>query len=321
MFKVGARRLLGGCSQKAARTELVHTNGDPKVKPNSKQKNQSTRKRRPERKGTLQFFLRKTLPLGTAALLGVFCFALLSDSGRKAAEAKPILPSIDKLMANLGFGIDFVTLKGHRFTSDTDVFEALSLKNARSFVLFNSGEARKRIEKLAWVKDVSIVRVLPDRIDIVITERTPFAVWHNGEALYLVDAEGRVLSGTDERAAPKLPRISGKGAPKLAARLFATLSHHPRILSQLHQAYRIVDRRWSLQLRNGAVIHLPADAESAALARLKANRQLLAHLEHDRAVIDLRGENRIVVRDITSNRNAKNAALLKKAVRLGQGSS
>ena len=306
-------------SQKAERFHNLlnddNTHSQSQFIPNSR----SSRGRKISRRGVATGNVRRVLVLCSAGLFGAFVFGLLSDGGRRTADPKPFIPRIDKLVAGLGFGIDVITIRGHRYASDTDIFDALSLDEAHSFVRFDSAKAQRRIETLSWVKDVEIKRVLPNRLELTIREREPFVVWQDGQGLHLVDGEGRVLSGTDERGAPDLPRIAGKSAPKHAAQLFAVLVNHPRIAARLLEARRIAERRWSLHLNNGTVIHLPADAESAALARLNANQRLLALVDKSQEIIDLRTESSIVVRSKT--RTGNKAALSRQSNALRAGSS
>ena len=87
------------------------------------------------------------------------------------------LPAADEIRALAGLGIDQVTLTGHRFTLDRDIFDALDLANAGSLVTFDAGEARSRIEQLPWVSTAAISRVFPGSLDVRITERRPSALW------------------------------------------------------------------------------------------------------------------------------------------------
>jgi cell division protein FtsQ len=49
------------------------------------------------------------------------------------------------------------------------------------------------IEELPWVEEASVQRILPNRVRVFITERTPIAFFRNGTELTLVDAHGVLL--------------------------------------------------------------------------------------------------------------------------------
>jgi cell division protein FtsQ len=52
---------------------------------------------------------------------------------------------------------------------------------------------RSEIEQLAWVESASVQRVMPNRLRIEITERTPIAFVKLGNQLALIDAHGVML--------------------------------------------------------------------------------------------------------------------------------
>ncbi len=203
----------------------------------------------------------------------------------------------DALASLVGFGIEQVSLTGHRFTPDAELFEALDLKSTRSLASFDPDAVRKRFERLPWVQSVEISRVWPDQLAIRVTERRPFAVWERGDAADLVDATGRVLGPVKRDAVLDLPRIAGDGANATAAQLLAALDRYPDLKSRLVRANRHGDRRWTLELADGGRIHLPSDGETSALARLAAEPQLAAIVAKPGQIIDLRSPSTIAIRN------------------------
>jgi cell division septal protein FtsQ len=63
------------------------------------------------------------------------------------------------------------------------------------------------IQRLAWVKDVSIQKVFPSELRITVVERTPFAVLER-DGLFLADKEGRILEKVYSLEEYRLPVIS-----------------------------------------------------------------------------------------------------------------
>ena len=202
----------------------------------------------------------------------------------------------DYLASTFGFGIEQVSLTGHRFTSASDLFDALDLKSARSLATFDPVSTRTRFERLPWVQSVEISRVWPSQLAIRVTERQPFAIWERGESAELVDVTGRQLGPIKRDAVLDLPRISGEGANAAAAQLFAVLDRYPAIRSRLLRAERLSDRRWTLELTGGGRIHLPSDGETSALARLAAEPQLAGIVAKPGQIIDLRSPSKIAIR-------------------------
>jgi cell division protein FtsQ len=204
------------------------------------------------------------------------------------------LPALEDVIELAGYGLQQVAVTGHRFTPDGDILDAVDLGRARTLLSFDPRAAQERIEALPWVERASVSRIFPDRLEITIKERTPFAVWsHNGRTV-LIDKTGRILSPVAANAAPALPRVAGAGAPSQAAALFALLASHPSIANRLELAERVGERRWTLRLSGGLVVHLPADGEAAALARFTGFARSAPALTGE---IDLRTPDRWRIRE------------------------
>lgn len=241
---------------------------------------------------------RQTRRVPVRTLVG-FAFVALCGAAAYAAHRTGALDR-DEFASMLGFGIDQVSLTGHRFTSDAELFDALDLKSAPSLASFQPDAIRRRFERLPWVQSVEISRVWPGQLAIRVTERKPFAVWERGETAELIDATGRQLGPIKRDAILDLPRVTGDGANVAAAALLATLDRYPEIKSRLARADRLADRRWTLELIDGGRIHLPSDGETSALARLAAEPQIAALIAKPGQIIDLRSPSKIAIRAASS---------------------
>lgn len=245
-------------------------------------------------------FIRRT---GLAALLGVVCFAGATNGGRHVRMASEMLPQTDDVLAALGLAITQVELSGYRFTADGDIFDAIDLAHVKSMLSLDGDAVCRRIERLPWIKTASITRVYPNKIAVTVTEREVAAVWQRGPATYLIDATGRVLSATREE--PRgLPRFAGEGAPAEAPDLLRLLVRYPGFAERLDVAERVGERRWTLRLKEGIALHLPADGEAAALAELSGDPAFREVLSGHDLVVDLRTPGRTTVR--SSARDASN---------------
>lgn len=223
-----------------------------------------------------------------ASLAGAVLFTGLSGFGRQVRIANPLPQQLDGLMRWAGLGVDEVWLTGHRHTLDSEIFAALDLASAPALPSYDVGAARRRLEALSWVASAHVLRVLPDKLQVRIVERTPVAVWSHLETRALVDASGRVLARLGSGLATDLPVIAGEGAPEAAAELLAALARHPAIAQRVETAIRVGRRRWTLALADGSRIHLPASSSLAALDRLAGLLGANLALNRPNQVIDLR---------------------------------
>ena len=188
--------------------------------------------------------------------------ALLAGLPRGENSPAPALAEIERIVDLAGFGLTQVSLTGHRFTLDSDIFEALDLGSAPTMLSFDSRAAQDRIERLPWVERASIERIVPDRLEVRISERAPFAVWRRDTRHLLIDRTGRVLASVAPDAMPELPRIAGEGAATAVGRLMDLLASQPALAHQVMLAERIGGRRWALHLADGSTMQLPAAGEA-----------------------------------------------------------
>jgi cell division protein FtsQ len=196
--------------------------------------------------------------------LGAAAFVLVGNPELRAAA----LGQIERGVELAGLGLQQVTIAGHRYTADTDIYAALDLDSARTLLSFDARAAKVRIEQLPWVEKVTIERIAPAAVDVLISERAPFAVWHEGERHWLIDRRGHKLQLAPADVMRHLPRVAGDGAPGEAAALTALLAGHPAIARKVEVAERVAGRRWRLHLVGRTRVDLPAEGAPEALGRL-----------------------------------------------------
>jgi cell division protein FtsQ len=107
-----------------------------------------------------------------------------------------------------------VEVTGSQFVSREEVANALGLPlhagGGPGIKLFRLSleAARKRVEAIAWVHSAVLTRILPHRLLVHVTERTPVAFANVGGHVSLVDSDG-VLLDKPESASFDLPVITG----------------------------------------------------------------------------------------------------------------
>ena len=134
-----------------------------------------------KKKGTgkvVNFFV----PLFLMACI-VFCLGLLFSAGFSSAASSDF------------FSVRNVTTVGTNRVSDRQVEQIVRAEAYKTGVWKADLEKlRGEIEKLKFVKHASVTRVLPDSVQVTITERVPAATARIGDRDYLVDDEARVLT-------------------------------------------------------------------------------------------------------------------------------
>lgn len=200
---------------------------------------------------------------------------------------------LSAVTARTGFALTDIRVSGNRETSEIDVLGQLDLSGFTSLMGLDVDKVRGDIEMLPWVKRARVRKVYPDALDINIVERDPYAIWQHGEALSVVQADGRVIAPFSNGHHASLPLIIGSGAPERAAAFIGTVAEHPSLSSRVSAYILVAKRRWDLRLDNGATIKLPEGAAAGALAEIAALDREQALLSRGVVAVDMRLEDRI----------------------------
>jgi cell division protein FtsQ len=88
---------------------------------------------------------------------------------------------------------DQIELRGNRIVSREGVLQQFVHDRNRSVLRVPLDARRSQLEQIPWVESASVQRILPNRLRVELTERTPVAFARNGAELALIDAHGVIL--------------------------------------------------------------------------------------------------------------------------------
>jgi cell division protein FtsQ len=149
-------------------------------------------------------FSRKSWPLYRRVLVGGIAALSVGFALYEAATYLLYSPGVVLTSA------DQIEIQGNRFVPPDAITEKFLADMGRSVVRVPLTERREALESLPWVEQAHVQRVLPNRIRVEITERTPVAFLRTGSDLSLVDAQGTILDRPAEGEF-KFPVVSGIG--------------------------------------------------------------------------------------------------------------
>jgi cell division protein FtsQ len=147
-------------------------------------------------------FNRKAWPLYRRVLAGIAVAIVLGYAIYRAGVYFLYSPSV--MMERS----EQIEIQGNRFVSPDAIVEKFSADMHHSVVRVPLGERRKELESLAWVEHADVQRVLPNRIRVEISERTPVAFLRGVNDLSLMDADGVILERPAEGEF-RFPVVSG----------------------------------------------------------------------------------------------------------------
>lgn len=137
---------------------------------------------------------------------------------------------------------------------------------AVGFFVMNVSEIQQRLQQLAWVEQVSVRRVWPDRLDIQVREQQAVAHW--GEDSYM-NVRAEVFTPETPVELSRLPWLSG---PEGHQQRVLSMHRDMRALVQplqLNVARLLLDARrtWHVELSNGLTLEVGRNQPVARLAR------------------------------------------------------
>ena len=174
-----------------------------------------------------------------------------------------------KAIGDAGFRVRSVAVHGTRRMDPGPIYRMTLDQRTTALPLVDVAAIRQRLLGFGWVKDARVSRRYPDTLVVDIVERSPAALWQDGQRLSLIDAEGVVLDKVPVSRMPDLPLLIGQGANLHARFLDKLLDQAPMIKAQLVSASWVGQRRWDLAVQTGEVIALPEGEAAAAKALAK----------------------------------------------------
>jgi cell division protein FtsQ len=140
---------------------------------------------------------------------------------------------------------DNIEVGGTHNVSRAQIMDVLGGDIGRNIFFIPLTLRQKQLQQIPWVKAASVMRFLPDRLQVQITERTPVAFARIGSRISLIDAEGVVMdlpaSGHHQYS---FPVIVGMGE----AEPLSTRSARMHIYTQLIQDLDSSGARYSQDL-------------------------------------------------------------------------
>jgi len=86
-----------------------------------------------------------------------------------------------------------IALKGNHYVTPASVREIFAVDRGKSVLRIPLDQRRSEIEAIPWVDHATLRRLLPNKIEVDVTERTPIAFLRDGSGMALVDVHGVIL--------------------------------------------------------------------------------------------------------------------------------
>jgi cell division protein FtsQ len=172
------------------------------------------------------------------------------------------------------------------------------LNNEKGKSIFNIEKSLlvQKIQSLGWIENIIIRSSLPRTLKVVVQEQVPYALWQYGENLSVITESGDVIINAQPSKFKDLPLIIGEGANMEYAALKTALLEHPDVDALISSVQFLRSTRWRLHFNTGAIVDLPEEDLFNALHRLDELHRIYKVLYREAKVIDMRVENRLILR-------------------------
>jgi cell division protein FtsQ len=208
----------------------------------------------------------------------------------------------DGVVANAGFEIDAIEIAAMASSPaltdarKAEVRQLIVPDGRHSLLALDPEDVQSRVQSLDWVASARVRRLWPSTLVVEVERRQSYARWQENGEISVIDVNGERLLAERAVDHPDLPLVIGSGAGPAAQPLLVALEELPEMRARLHSLVRVGDRRWNVELVNGATIALPEEGAVPALARLEALQADYALLDRPLAQLDMRAPGRLAVR-------------------------
>jgi cell division protein FtsQ len=237
----------------------------------------------------------------------------------RGGHADAIIDSIhdiaDVIAQRAGFQSANVSIEGASRLSRADILRIAGITESSTLFLIDADATRTRLLRNAWIAEATVAKLYPDRIEIAVVEKKPFAVWQSRGNFFVIAKDGVIIDQlTRERVRDSgMPIVVGEGAERRAQDFLAVLDRFPAVRGETVAAVLIAERRWNLRLKNGTDVRLPEEDADVALMRLVALDRDKHILSRDVSMIDMRLPDRVVVRLSDEAAQARDAVVKARA--------
>lgn len=162
-----------------------------------------------------------------------------------------------EVASEAGFRLETVIIKGNQHIDQTEIVASLNADIGTPLFAISLKNSYDRLRQNSWIKNLTVMRKLPNTIVIHIIERTPIAIWQHEKKLALIDFEGSIIDTSHIEDFPNLLQVVGSDANLYAEHLIESLKTEPALLGNIVSAVRYGERRWNLILKQNLTVKMP----------------------------------------------------------------
>ncbi len=249
------------------------------------------------RLGSTHFPVRRGVgTLATLAFLVTMGTAGWFAGGHQDALRKDHGTLVDIAARTFGFPIRSVDVTGVKELTKEEILDVSGMAPSGSLLFLDLAAVRAKVKSLPLVAEATVRKLYPDRVDIKIVEREPFALWQQDGVINVVSVDGTVIDSLRDKRYLKLPHVVGPGARLRVKEYAEILDGVPELRGQIRAGTLISERRWTIKMTNGIDVKLPESRPVEALRQFEKLNREAQIMTKDIIAVDMRIPGRVAVR-------------------------
>jgi cell division protein FtsQ len=217
---------------------------------------------------------------------------------------------------------DQLEVAGIEKVSRRQVMDVLGGDIGRNVFFIPLEERKKQLEEIPWVESAAVARLLPNRLRVTITERTPMAFVQMRNRIALIDSHGVVMDLPPKSTTQySFPVLVGMGDPEPLSTRAARMKIYSQLVNELNADGNNYSRDLSeVDLSDPEDVKITvSDPQGEVLVHLGSNgfaerfKIYKGHVQEWRqqveklASVDLRYERQVIVNPDAANEQPRNA--------------
>ena len=259
-----------------------------------------------------RFWLRKRYKFAVISMvfLSIFWF-LFHFSFSQIKVHETFLKSFENLKAGV-LGRPEFTINGILVRVDNEILKqkiikVINIQVPVSSLTLNLEDTRKKIEKLAGIKNAAVSIDNYGKLIITVSERLPAIINKVGSKYFLLDKDGLLVNEIMSRfERPDLPLFIGQGMEGKVQEGLKILIGFAPYTARVNALTWVGNRRWNILFDKERIIKLPSHDPLGSIERLINLDIEFRFLSSDVLQIDLRNEKFLILQPNLDNQNSRN---------------
>ena len=218
---------------------------------------------------------------------------------------------IDKFLINLGFVVKEINILGIENLEKNQIIQHITYYDCANLLCVNLKHTKKKLERLNWIKNAKLKFILPSIIEITVKEEKASFILKKENHFSILNFQGKVIETNNylKVGYSDLLVLNGLDVKNNIYDLTKILDTSPTLAKSITEATFVSKRRWSLKYNSNIVIDLPEIEPEKAFKKISDLNKKYGLLSNKLEKIDLRLENRMIIKMKTNNQLLKESKI------------